>query len=441
MSLPANPTQPEIALNERAQIEYLLGNPPSWMMRYGISVLAGFFVLLLALAWFIHYPDIVEARVILTTANPPIRVMAKSGGRVTELLVTDRQAVEAGTVLAVLESTTAWRDGLRLEAWLDSAGAQPHTDPPDDLQLGELQNIYSTYHQHYNNLEYFVQHNGVPARIGFLYNQIEQLTHLNANLRKQQTIMRSELALSEKEYRRQQRLRDDGVISDKEFETSEAQFLAQKRQYENTESAFLQNQMQVRQLEGQINDLQQAKSDSYTEKSQTLAEDALRLRSAIAEWKQRHLVTAPIGGQVSLTKIWSAQQPITAGEEVLAIVPYTPAPENPNAIVGKATVPALNFGKLISGQRVIVRLDGYPAQQYGSLETTLTATSLLPQQDDKESHYLLDLYFPDSLITTQGKYIPLHQEMSGVARIVTEDRRVLERMLGSLRELLRYSSN
>jgi len=32
---------------------YPLGNPPSWMMRYGISVLAGFVFVLLALAWFV----------------------------------------------------------------------------------------------------------------------------------------------------------------------------------------------------------------------------------------------------------------------------------------------------------------------------------------------------------------------------------------------------
>ncbi len=91
MSHPANPPQPEeIALNERTQMEYLLGNPPSWMMRYGISVLAGFFFVLLALAWFVRYPDIVEAPVVLTTANPPIRVIAKSSGRVDDRRVLER---------------------------------------------------------------------------------------------------------------------------------------------------------------------------------------------------------------------------------------------------------------------------------------------------------------------------------------------------------------
>ena len=118
MPLPPAQIQPDLRLNDREQIQYLLGNPPSWMMRYGITVMAGFFVLLLALSYFIRYPDIVEAKVILVTANPPIRILAKSAGRVSELLVADLQEVKAGQVLAVIENTATWPDVVRLESWL-----------------------------------------------------------------------------------------------------------------------------------------------------------------------------------------------------------------------------------------------------------------------------------------------------------------------------------
>ena len=85
--MPLSPTQaqPDLRLNDREQIQYLLGNPPSWMMRYGIMVMAGFFMMLLSLSYFIRYPDIIEARVYLVTAHPPIRILAKSSGPVSEL--------------------------------------------------------------------------------------------------------------------------------------------------------------------------------------------------------------------------------------------------------------------------------------------------------------------------------------------------------------------
>jgi len=436
MSHPANPPQPEeIALNERAQMEYLLGNPPSWMMRYGISVLASFFFVLLALAWFVRYPDIVEAPVVLTTANPPIRVMAKSSGRVVELLAAEGQEVEAGAVLAVLENTARWRDVLQLESWLDSAAArEPLPAPPTGLRLGDLQGAYSAFTQHWKDLDYFTRHNGVAERIGYVHNQISQLTEINANLRAQQAIMRTELALTEKEYRRQQRLHADGVIADKEFEATEMQFLAQNRQYENTESAILQNQMQVRQLEGQINDLRQNKSDSRHDKFQIVAEDQLRLQSAIAAWKQQFLVQAPIGGQVVLAKVWSEQQPIAAGEEVLALVPGNTGSA---AVIGKAEIPVFNSGKIAPGMRAIIRLDGLPAQQYGVLEGRIATMALLPQQEGQEKYYQLDVCLLPALTTSTGVTAPFRPEMTGILRIATDDRRVLERVFGALRDLLR----
>ena len=168
-----------------------------------------------------------------------------------------------------------------------------------------------------------------------------------------------------------------------------------------------------------------------------MAEDLQRLRSAIAEWKQTFLVMAPIDGRVSFSKIWSTQQSVIAGEEVLAIVPSTATAENAINIIGKATIPALNSGKIVPGQRAIIRLDGYPAQQYGIVETTVTSISLLPQKGEKDAEYLLDLRLTDSLLTSYNKVIPFRQEMTGQLRIITEDRRVIDRIFDQLQDLLR----
>jgi hypothetical protein len=92
------PAPDNIRFSEREQVQYLLGNPPSWMMSYGISVMAGFGVLMLVLSYSLWYPDVIEAKITLTTANMPIRVMASSSGRISDLLVSDHQAVEQGVL-------------------------------------------------------------------------------------------------------------------------------------------------------------------------------------------------------------------------------------------------------------------------------------------------------------------------------------------------------
>ncbi len=90
-------------LNERDSVQYLIGNPPSWMMRYGIVVIAVLLLLLLILSWIIRFPDTIEAKTTLTTINPPVRVMAASTGRVTHLFVHSGDSVYIGQPLAIID--------------------------------------------------------------------------------------------------------------------------------------------------------------------------------------------------------------------------------------------------------------------------------------------------------------------------------------------------
>ncbi|MBX2930247.1 MAG: HlyD family efflux transporter periplasmic adaptor subunit [Saprospiraceae bacterium] len=299
-------TSNHLRLQEREEIQYLLGNAPGWMMRFGITAVAGLLALLLWLSYVLRYPDVVEAGVVL--------------------------------------------------------------------------------------------------------------------------IMLRELALAEREYRRQQQLHAGGVISDKEWHSSEAAYLAQERQVESAEASILQNEMQIRQLESQVSELRRVKSERENDKSLTVAEDLQRMHSAIAEWKLRYLVTAPVSGQVSLYKVWSAQQSVAPGEELLAI-----SPASSERVIGRAELQALQSGRVAVGQRASIRLDGYPAEQFGEIEASVVSVALLPCSDT----YLVELSLPDTLRSTYGKLLPFKPEMSGVARIVTEERRVLDRILGQVRDLLR----
>ena len=419
-------------VGDRDEVRYLLGNPPSWMMRYGISVVAGVFLVLLALSYLIRYPDVVKTPVILTTANPPIRIMAKSDGRIAELLVADKQPVQSGQILAVLENTARWRDVLMLESWLGSPAAKP--DLPEGLQAGELQGEYSVFSQHWRDLQYFEKYNGVADRVAYLRRQMAGLEQIGDNFSRQVTTFRQEFALAEKEFRRQQQLHAGKLISDQALEAAESLFLAKKRQLETAESAVLENRLQNDRIESQIYDLSQGNSDHLNDKRLALAEDRQRLLSAIATWKNTFLIRAPIDGHIALSGVWSAHQPLNVGEEVLAVVPFSDT--DGNDIIGRASIPSSMSGRVASGQRAIIRLDGYPARQHGIMETFITGMSLLPQQDGKEPGYMLDLNLPDTLVTSYGRRIPFRQEMSGELSVITEDRRVIDRIFDQLRDLL-----
>ncbi|MFN0215663.1 MAG: HlyD family secretion protein [Saprospiraceae bacterium] len=431
-------TQPDLHLNDREQIQYLLGNPPSWMMRYGLAVMSGFFMVLLALSYFIRYPDIVEAKVVLVTDNPPIRILAKSSGRLSELFVTDQQQANTGQVIAVIENTAAWKDVLDLETWLSTiysnSSYSNSSALPSDLQLGALQSTYSTFSQHWKDYQYFSEHNGVAEKISFLQKQIEQIKALNANIINQKAILSEEFILAGKDIIRQRRLHSEKMIADSEIEKAEARYLQQKRQVESTEASTLQNQMQILQIESQINELQQSKGDNSVGKALTLNEDLRRLQSAIEDWKQNYLVIAPITGKVSFSKIWSVRQPIGAGEEIIAIVPDALPDKTNSSIIGKVTIPVANAGKVQIGMRAIIRLAGLPAHEYGALEAEVAHIAILPQKEE----YLLDVKLTDPhFTTTYQKKLEFRQEMSGKVRIITEEKRVVERIFDRLNDILK----
>jgi multidrug resistance efflux pump len=420
-----NPT--DIQLNERDDIQALLGNPPSWMLRFGVWAVAGVLALLFALAWFIKYPEVVEAKVIFVTENPPIRVFARASGRVQALLVKNQQRVQRGDLLAVLDNTADWKDVLKLEKMIESDPLS--ILPSNHLNLGNLQSAYSTFSQNWKDYSYFTTKTGIETKIQFINNQIDHLEALNANLQSQKGIQEQEFALAESEFSRQKRLYTEGVNSASEYEKFQSTYLQQKRQIEATQAQFINNAASIGQQQSQINDLRQSKNDNTNTKQLTLEEDRRRLREAIAAWKQNYLLIAPIAGTTTLTKIWSAEQNINTGEELLTIVPDNSSEK----IVGKATLPIAGSGKVVAGLIARIQLADFPARQFGIVEGTVTSIAAIPQKDE----YMMDIALPQSLATSYGKPIPFRQEMQGLAKIVTKDRRIVLRLFDQWDDLLK----
>lgn len=423
------PQVENISIKPQRQAQYLLSNPPTWMMHYGITAIAVVFSVLLLLSYVIQYPDAVEAKVSLVTANPPIRIIAKNSGKVLELLVKDNEAVQKAQVLAVLENTADWQDILKVEQMLQ----QEKLKLSENLNLGELQNDFSTFAQHYKDFAYFSSKNGVATKINYLTQQIEQLNDMNENLQRQFTISEKELAIAEREAQRQRKLYTDGNASQVDLSKSNATVLQHQKQIENDKASIISNRLQITQLRNQISDLRQNKSDKQNDKSLTLQEDIQKLRAAVEAWKNDYLVVAPIAGQVSMSKIWSPQQSVTVGEEILAVVPF----ETNNIIIGKATLPIANAGKVAKGMKAIVQLDALPYQQHGILQGEVINISSLSQKEEKEELYLLEIAFPQPLSTSYHQPIAFRQEMSGKAQIISESRSVLARIFDKWNDLMK----
>ncbi len=63
----------EIARNYTS-VDDLIGNPPGWLLRSGITMVALAVAVFLSLAFVIKYPDKISASAVITSSEPPVDV-------------------------------------------------------------------------------------------------------------------------------------------------------------------------------------------------------------------------------------------------------------------------------------------------------------------------------------------------------------------------------
>lgn len=100
-------------------------------------------------------------------------------------------------------------------------------------------------------------------------------------------------------------------------------------------------------------------------------------------------------------------------------------------------IPSINSGKVISGEKVLIKLDNYQYQEFGMLEGRVQNVSLTP---DKDGNYYVDVLLPKGLKTSYNKQLPFDKELKGNAEIVTKDLRLIDRFFFQIRKLLGYQN-
>lgn len=153
------------------------------------------------------------------------------------------------------------------------------------------------------------------------------------------------------------------------------------------------------------------------------------LKKTVKDWQLRYVLQSSVNGQVSFLQLWAVNQTVAAGDNVFVIIP-----SQKKSFVGKAKAVAQNSGKIAVGQTVNIRLSNYPDLEFGIVKGTVKNISLTP---DKDNNLIIDISLPQNLETTYHKKIVFQQEMSGTADIVTQDLRLIERLLYQFRDVFK----
>lgn len=414
------------------EVQDILSRVPHWMIRWGTVLVFGIIVMLFFVSWFVKYPDVITSPVIITTNIPPEKVVAKTSGRIQAILVADKSRVVTSTPLAIIENPANYRDVFLLKSILDTLDINSNKNIfPFKLlknkQFGDVESAFSAFQKDYmanelnRDLHPFQTENRAISSENI---QIKDRLNL---LQQQKEINEAELAIQKTNVDRFETLFDKGIVSAHDFENKKLGYLQAQKTYRSLlanisqlKSALITN---TRNSEGtRINGTKEGVVLGGNK-----VQSFYQLKKVIKEWELAYVLRSSIEGQLSFLQIWTANQTIAAGENVFSIIPALG-----KGYVGKVKAAAQNSGKIQIGQLVNIRLANFPYREFGILKGKVSNISLMP---DKDGNLLLDVSLPENLKTNYDKVIPFQQEMIGSAEIITEDLRLLERILYQFRDI------
>jgi len=427
--MPAEKSSRKVELQSN-EVEDMLGRVPGWITRNGIILFLFLLALLIFGSWIFKYPDIKRARIVVTSVNPPADIEARTSGKIVRLFVNDNELVENGDVLAMIENPASYDDVMRLKtdlAFLDSIRLEEVSDDLPELnnvQLGTIQSNYSIFLKAYRDYFEFKRLDYHQRRIQLLRSELVKQRDLDRSLSERARIAEEEYNLAQRQSNRDADLYIESVVSQADMEKSHSEMLAKRNQWQQIVSIIAENNISVGRIEEQIVDLELKQQEEHSQNINTLEESFNNLKASIASWEQNYLLVAPVSGAVTFTRFWSENQNVKAGEKVLTIIPA-----ESGSLLGKISLPMEGAGKVKIGHQVNIQFDNYPHLEYGMVKGYVSNISKVPDDD----FYMVEVELTTGLRTYYHIDISFSQNMQGNAEILTDKRRMLERVLNPIK--------
>ena len=414
------------------EVQEILTQPPHALVRYGISIICGVILILFSGSFFFRYPDIVQGDVVITTENPPVWLVAKSSGKIKELLCTDNLVVNQGDLLAVIDNSALTSDVQSMNHLLstvlisDSIFFIPKELIMQSFELGEMQSNFSFFTKAALNYDNFLTLNLINQEKTSLQKQILDRKVYSSNLQKQLDMKKKELRFSKSAYERDKLLFERKVISESAMETSELTYLNKQQELQQLQTSISLENVSFFQLKESINKLSiqflQEKTQLFSELKSTHRE----LIATIEKWQQTYLLIALQKGIVTFNTFWKQNQFINPGDKVFAIVSH-----NPGQLIGKIKVSTSGSGKIKVGQLVNIKVAKYPYLEFGVLQGKTKNISLVANND----FYTVEVDIPKGMHSTINKELEFTGELNGTAEIITENNSLIERIFTPIKYL------
>ncbi|MBU8891271.1 MAG: HlyD family efflux transporter periplasmic adaptor subunit [Bacteroidales bacterium] len=414
------------------EVQEILNRPPKWIVRWGITIVFLVVMVIVTGSWFFRYPDIVTADITLTTKNPPAPILAKTTGKIQNLFVSDNELVSKKQVLGVIENPGSYESIVSLMENLEKFKSNFKLGEIINISnktylLGEIQSYYATFNKNTEDYNKTIKLNYHRRKIELYVKELKKYDLYLANLQVQNGILKEEYQLTKKQCDRDSVLYEKELLSEADFEKSKSELLSESYNFEQNNVLITNVEIQIENLNQSILELELQHEKQISDQVIRISESYENLLSVIDSWKHKFVLIAPTNGIVTFNQFWNENQSVKSGEIVLIVIP-----KDEGEMIGKVQLTFQGAGKVKEGQLANIQFANYPYMEFGMVKGIIRSISLAPSNN----FYTAEIELPDGLKTFYNVELDFKQEMKGTAEIITEDIRLLERIIRPFRYVL-----
>lgn len=418
------------------EVQEILGTPPGWLVRWGTTVAFIFFLVLLWAAYWIRYPDTVGGTITVNSTEPPRKLYAPRPDYIARVLVRNEENVDSGQVLLAFRTkdNSGVDDVMRLEdamnrvKQLDEASLLAF-NPPRNVLLGDMQELFDDFIEKQSN---YRQHRG--SRVASNNSNERELITRIADLEKEigqknreKVRLQDHLEGLGEMFLKEQKLYQENRISYRKLQETQEDMRTVDRERQGVDSDIKSKRFEITMLKNQIRGERASTRQDNGRAWEEFLESYQKLEAAADEWRRLYLIISPMTGIVTFKKDEIADQQFVSKDAFL----FSIVPTKMIATTGKMFVKVEGSGKVEPGQSVIVKFKSFPFYEYGAVIGKVKWKSRVPE----DQKILVEIEFPDGLITTRGRPIEPSQEMAGEAQIITSDKRLIQKVFENFRRI------
>lgn len=424
--------------NQRSEeVQHIINRMPTRFGFWVSSIVLLLFILMFVFGWLVRYPDIVTGQISVNTNNSPLKLVANSNGKLKLNKLGSMSDVREGQILAHIENPTNPESVLYIDSLLKIYNPN-HDDIlkirqklPSNISLGELNVKYYTFANALREFSNYKEDRLLDKQTGSYSALLNEQKNAINTANKRVEMAKNSLNYVSKFYTRDSLLFSKKVISESELDKAQMGYFSSKDALQNAISNLINAKQAAQQTESKIQELGIQKPEKEKELQIALISAYNELEDNIKNWEQRYVFKAPFGGKVQFLKFYNENQFVQAGEQVFTIVPKE------ERAFGQVVLLAQGSGKIKPGQEVIIKLDNYPYLEYGSLTGRVKSISLTTNTTKTEKSevdtYMILVDFPNQLKTNYGRELEFKAELKGTAEIITNDRRLIQRLFDNLK--------